>query len=1057
MLMIHGAHGNATRGNYYARMLPENKRPHLHPVLQTICRLWADPGCTGLNRLPISAAGAAWDSLEAAQQQPSPWQASLNGDWDFRLFSAPEQVPASATGDVAETWEQIRVPGCWPLQGHGRPIYTNITMPFQAVPPQPPAKNPTGVYRRNFSLSSEWAARRTRLRLDGAESCALVFCNDQFVGLSKGSRCVVDFDLTPFVSEGDNLIVVIVLRWCDHSYIEDQDHWHFGGLFRDVTLFSEPSCAVADLFIQADYDHADGRGVLHVGGRLGGVVTVGHQLRLHLLDPDDQAVLSEPGLAAPGSAAAIPGAPTAGVADPVWGWETTVASVRPWSAEDPQRYRILVEVLDGDGVVSACYQQWIGFRRVEIRDGELRLNGQAILLRGVNRHDHHPDFGKAIDVQTLRRDAVLMKQHHINAVRCSHYPPHPAWLDICDELGLYVIDEADLEHHAYYHRFCREPVWTQAFVDRAVRLVERDKNHPSIVFWSLGNESGFGPGHDAMAAWIRQRDPSRLLHYEGACHGNWTDPETRLATDVICPMYAEVYQMRQFAAEGGDGRPFILCEFGSPMGNGLGNLGEYWDAIEELRGFQGGFIWQWVEHGLRAVDDAGREFWRYGGDFDRVDSTAGFSAKRAPGATSQGADPNDGNFCIIGLVDADRQPRPTLAEVAHVFRDVDAMWCDGGIQVINKRWFTDLSDLQLEWELCHDGQVRQSGVIADLLVPPQQRSVVFLPELVRDAPGEWQLNCHFSKRADAAWVVAGQRMVSVQLLLPRVPVPVPAAPRLLPAAVGPLSDLLLTESSLCLYRAPVDNDGIKLWTGQERKPMGRWRAAGLDRFRCELTDQGAVHGECWREWQAATDQHPIARHRQLVRCADDGSCLICEQIDCEPGLPDLPRVGVMMRLPGRFQRLRWYGRGPHENYPDRKRSAALGVWQSRVDDQLHPYAMPQETGHHEDTRWLCLDDGQQALLVVALQPLGFNALPCSTVALEQAFHSNEVVRDGQVHLHLDARHRGLGNGSIYPDTLPVYRIQPGQVRFAYVLQVIDVDQDPGAVARSLQAAWSAWG
>ncbi len=1029
-----------------------------HPHLASLGRVWEDPTCTGLHRLPPRSDFLPFDDPDAALSRSAartPWVHSLDGAWEFRLFARPENVPAEATQTGRDTqWPTIDVPGNWPLQGYDRPIYTNITMPWpeSVEPPATPHDNPTGVYRRAFRLPRGWRSRRCLLEVGGFESCGLVYCNGSFVGLGKDSRLPSIFDLTPHLRKGVNELAFIVIRWSDGTWIEDQDHWNLAGLPRGVRLVSKADVWLDDLFVQG-VPRADG-GTLSAEVRVGGAVGDGYSVEVELLDTRERRVLRRPLV------------DSVAPKDPRVMLQADLPRVHQWSAERPVLYTARCVLRDAEGKALEWTAVRVGFRSVVVQDRRLLVNGEPVYIHGVNRHEHDPDHGRAVAEEYHRLDVAMMKRNNVNAVRCSHYPPSPAFLDACDELGLYVIDEANIEHHARKQRFCNEAQWGQAFLSRCQGMVERDKNHPSVLAWSLGNESGYGPNHDAMAGWIRHRDPSRILHYEGAVATAGWEGGTH-ATDIVCPMYPEVQHMEQWARETKGKRPFIMCEYISAMGNGVGNLGEYWDAIESHDGLQGGFIWQWVEHGLRGHNAEGISHWSYGGDF-------------------RDTDPNDANFCIIGVVDADRRPRPTLAELAHVYRPVRVRLVRKGvIRIENRRFFTDLSDLRGEWEVRIDGELHGRGVLPRLHTPPRGHETVKLPidMLQLHTLEECHLRLRFSLRRATSWAPAGHRVAQEQVLLAhgRAPsrrphfvrppkgsaaewhdgdryVRADARSGMLDSLRSGARELLSQGPTACLWRAPTDNDGIKLWTNQDKKPMGMWLSAGLDRL--EWTEPTVRHGGQGGAWLRSRRQaygpegKLIAKHRQAVWLRNDTALVVHEQIWVAPYVPDLPRIGVRLVLAPGLERVRWYGLGPHENYPDRQRSAVAGVWESTVDALYHPYAMPQENGHRGEARWCALDDGAAGLLVCGLPTIGFTAMHCSNEDLSATYHSSDAPRRDEVYLHLDHCQRGVGNRGIYPDALPRYRLGPGTYRFAYALRPFDArNEEPSVLAHDLRA----WG
>lgn len=1024
-------------------------------------RSWEEPECTGLGRLPGRAPLVPFPTARAALAGPreaSPWFRSLDGDWAFRLVDRPEDVPGEfPSPDLDDAgWPRIRVPGHWTLQGYDRPRYTNVQMPFANDPPRVPAENPTGLYRTAFGLPEDWRERRVVLHFGGAESVLYVWLNGRPLGLSKGSRLPAEFDATALLQPGRNQLAVAVARWCDGTYLEDQDHWHHGGLFREVFLYATGRTHLFDLRVRGDFDPDTGDGLLHLRADVGSEAPIeaGWRLRASLLDPRGRPVGRplEAAVASDRNPYLFAGQRAEAIAP--------VHHPRPWTAETPTLYRVVASLLDPEGGERESVTCRVGFRRVEVRDRALRVNGRPVMIRGVNRHEHHPTRGKAVTLEDMRDDLRLMKRANLNAVRNSHYPMDRRWYELCDELGLYVVDEADLEAHANLASLCHDPRWAPAFLDRAMRMVQRAANHPCVILWSLGNESGFGANHEAMAGWIRGNDPTRPLHYEGALRFRLDDVPR--ATDVICPMYAPLEAIVAWARTTRDHRPLILCEYSHAMGNSNGSLSDYWAAFERHRGLQGGFVWDWIDQGLERTDPAGARYFAYGGDFGDV--------------------PNDANFCINGLVGPDRVPHPALAELATLAQPVGVEPGDlarGRLRIRNKREFRDLSDLRGRFLVEVDGRPRQRGPLPKLTAGPGETQEVRLD--LRPAPLEageeaW-LTLSFVLGRATDWAPRGHEVAWAQLRLPwkararpasnaharptsnaRARRPAPseepalarsegcvavaagksrlefeeASGRLVRWCVG---DRVLVASgpALCAWRAPTDNDGIKAVGGQEQKPMGRWQAWGLEALapkaepaRVRQLRNGAVELVAHEE-----TPHGLA-HRAVWRIGPDGVVELRSAFQVPDALDDLPRVGLLLVLAPELEGLAWLGRGPHESYPDRRAGARRGRFESSVSDQYVPYVVPQEHGHHVDTRWVVLRsvDGPGLRVSSLGAPFGFSASHFSASDLFAARHTNEIIPRPEVFLHLDAAHRGLGTGSCGPDVLPRYRIRPGRHRLA---------------------------
>jgi beta-galactosidase len=701
-----------------------------------------------------------------------------------------------------------------------------------------------------------------------------------------------------------------------------------------------------------------------------------------------------------------------------------------------------------------------GFRRIEVRDNELLINGRAVMIKGVNRHEHDDITGKTISRESMIRDIRLMKQHNFNAVRTSHYPNDPLWYELCDEYGIYLIDEADVESHAFSTSICRDARYASAFLERGLRMVERDKNHPSVILWSLGNESGYGPNHDAMAGWIRSYDPSRPLHYEGATWGSMEDRSKSFGidvTDIVCPMYASIAHIVSWATDAKRAdkrRPLILCEYSHAMGNSNGSLCDYWDAFEKYRGLQGGFIWEWVDHGIKKRDAQGREYWAYGGDF--------------------GDEPNDLNFVCDGLVSPDRTPHPAMQECKKLQQPL-GLRLEGGNRLVitNKQDFTALAWLRGAWELAIDGVVASKGKLPALVTAPGKSQTVSLP-VKKPAlqPGqECFLTVRFFAAKATPWCDAGHEVAWEQFPVAHIP----AKPRKPPrggldfaveaggivvrgdgfevkaskekSALTSIrwhgEELLLRGPALNVWRGPTDNDGIKGWTGQEQKPLGRWLAAGLHQITLQA---GGCAARRTREGVVITIQtRGVARggsieHRHVYTVFADGEIHVANTFKCARSLPDLPRLGVTFALQPGFEWLRWFGRGPHESYSDRKRAAAVGLYSGTVTEQYVPYILPQEHGNKTDVRWMLLENpGKCGVTFSAVDRL----LECSASHftaddLFKARHSVELAPRTETIINLDYAQRGLGTASCGPDTLEQYRIPASTCRFNYRIRPSDI-------------------
>ncbi len=1035
---------------------------------------WLNPQVTGLNRLPGRALLVPWPDADSADPDagihtPGAFHQVLNGRWRFRLLANPGEMreeftsPEAGDGD----WPEIEVPGHWMLQGWDKPIYTNVKMPFDADPPHVPDENPTGVYRTSFEVPSHWEGRRIILGFGGVGSAFYVWVNGRRIGFSKGTRLPAEFEVTDAVRPGRNLLAVEVIRWSDASYLEDQDHWWFAGIFRDVWLTSLPPIAIRDVFVRTNFDQdlrdAELEVLLEIT-RPRVHAADGFRATVDLLGPHGRPVFRTP---VTGEVRESPQHP------PVLRLCAPVRTPQKWSAESPALYTVKVQLTSPSGAPVHAVALKTGFRSVAVRNRELLINGQPVLLCGVNRHEHEDRRGKAVTRRSMLADVRLMKAFNINAVRTSHYTNCPAWYDLCDRYGIFLIDETDLETHACYDRMCHEPEWAAAFLDRAMRMVLRDRNHPSIILWSLGNESGYGANHNAMAHWIRGADGTRPIHYEGAINRDWHGGKR--ATDIVCPMYPTVDRIIRWAEtpRADDPRPLIMCEYAHSMGNSTGNLKEYWDAIRGHHGLQGGFIWDWVDQGLLKTDEDGVEYWAYGGDF--------------------GDEVNDGNFCINGLIWPDRTPHPAMYEYKKVIQPVAVEAVDlarGRARVTNRRWFTDLSDLVCVWQVEVDGKKVQSGRLGRLDLGPRESCELRIPFRKPDLPpgSEAFLTVRFVTARAGDMLPRGHEVAWEQFALPWTAPP--ARTRRLrrcaplrverdgktvivtgddftirldggrgTATAWQFRDRALLQSGpmINLWRAPVDNDGIKLLPERQWQLLNRWVEAGLDRLthRCtgmavQTVGQRRVRIVFLGE-SSGREGRRVCTWRNRLEVLASGDVLFDCLIDCARDLPPLPRLGVALVLPAEFEEFVWFGRGPHENYIDRCEGARFGRFQSSVDDLYTPYIMPQENGNRTGVRWAALrDESGRGLFIQGFEPLEMTATHFPAEELFRARHTNELRRSDQVHLYVDARQRGLGGASCGPDTLPQYQVMPGRRRFGFRLCPLN-RRDPVLHAREVPA------
>jgi beta-galactosidase len=892
----------------------------------------------------------------------------LAGTWRFRLSPRADLPDDFADPDFDDAgWLVLPVPSHWPLYGHGKPAYTNVAYPFPVDPPHPPQDNPTGDHRRAFDLPDDWTGVDAVLRFDGVESCARVWLNGTELGFFTGSRLPAEYDAGHLLRPGRNVLAVRVHQWSAASYLEDQDMWWLPGIFRGVTLLRRPADPLDDVFVHADYDHTTGVGTLRVDA----------------------------------SAPAVVAVPELGI-DGLGAGEAVTVAVEPWSAESPRLYA--ATVASAGETVSLR----IGFRTVSIVDGVLLVNGTPLPLRGVNRHEFHPDFGRALPYETMRADVLLMKQHNINAVRTSHYPPHPAFLDLCDEHGLWVVDECDLETHGFLfagwrHNPSGEPAWRESYLDRMRRTVERDKNHPSIVLWSLGNESHTGENLAATADWTRSRDASRPVHYEGDHDNAYVDVHSR--------MYATHRETAEISEH--TTIPFLQCEYAHAMGNGPGGLAEYVALFDAHPRCAGGFVWEWIDHGLRHPD---LEF-AYGGDYDEP--------------------LHDGNFVIDGLLFPDRTPSPGLLDVKKAYEPVRFSFAAESLTITPVRG--DLSGLRFVW-LVEPGDFGTFEV-------PAAGGTVPLPAF--RAEDEVWLTVSAVLAEDTAWAEAGHEVAWAQHRL-HAPPPVQLPPAsglhrmdtgyaLRPLAFDPagrLTSLAGARASgprLRLWRAPTDNDRIG-------RLYETWLAMGLHRLteRFDEVEAGDELVVRTRAAAAATDRgvRVTYRWRPLGKAV-----ALTVEIDPESEWPEpIATLGVAFTLPGTLDHVSWFGRGPGESYSDTGIAARVGRFHATVDELQTPYVRPQENGRRADVRWVTLTDAAGlGVKITGTEPFGLTARRWTDADLAAATHRNQLVAGEHIELSLDIGHQGIGTASCGPGPLPDYELFLNKTAFSVVFEPVRGD------------------
>ncbi len=1037
---------------------------------------WESPAATSRNR---ETSHVPWGSYEDAGQakgcdrRASRFVKLLNGTWKFRLYPNPVAAPKFFAVDFdAQAWQDLPVPSNWQLHGDDRPIYTNVQYPFPVDPPLSPGQNPTGCYRTTFTLPESWQDRQVFIVLESVDSAFHIWVNGQEIGFSTDSRLPAEFDLTPHLRAGTNTLAVRVLRVAASTYLEDQDYWQMSGIQRDVYLIAKPRTHLRDFSVGTTFDRAYRNATLdlHV---LTSPFPKGESwsVTAQLFDPDGHAVFTAP--LRDTFSELIPPFTSGKQSSYSARITATVTLPRPWTTETPSLYSLVLTLHAPDDRPVDHESCRVGFRQVEIRDGILLLNGHRLLVRGVDQHEHHPDTGRVLSEAYMRSELTLMKRLNFNAIRTSHYPHDTRWYDLCDELGILVVDEANLETHGLWGVLSNDPAWAAAYLERATRMVLRDRNHPCVMAWSLGNESSVGPHHAAMAAWIRAFDGTRPVQYESGNPGP-------AVSDILVPMYPQLDWVRDTLADPAERRPLIMCEYAYDKGNSTGNFSKFWDLILTTPRFQGGFVWDWADKGLTRTQPDGSRRWVYG--------------------TPEGEAPHVERMCLNGVVFTDLSLKPGAYEIWKVqapvrIEPIDAAETVAGrFRIFNLHLVSSLAHLDLEWELQASGVRVQSGRMplpeaapCEGLVRPgrtvalalggqttEQTSAIlnvpFAPPVA--IPGaEYYLNLRCVLNRDFPWAPSGHVVAWDQI---RLPIALPAQTATLPPAVheriktacgavraefdpvaGTLTSLRINQFELlahgpqaCFYRAPTDID-----EGQAapQSYAARWQKAGLDRLirtvnGCQVIhlheqiDGGSSEEIGLRVVFNTTSTNPDGAALFQTRTAYEfvnGLLTVEVDVTAADALPPLPRVGLELVLVAGLEQVDWFGRGPFENYPDRKHAAMVGLHHASVTDLFTPYLYPTENGARQDVRWMALTRKDGAgLRVRAIDPLfGFSAQHHSHADLAAAKHMGDLPRRHEVFLHLDARHSGLGGDTGWsPNIHPEYQIQPGRFRFGFVLE-----------------------
>ncbi|NOX89190.1 MAG: DUF4981 domain-containing protein, partial [Calditrichaeota bacterium] len=980
---------------------------------------WENPKMFDQNKEKPHAAPIPFANLQSAlnkKEKESPYYLSLNGIWKFKWVEKPADAPEEFYKDDYDVsdWDDFRVPANWEFNGYGIPIYVNVRYEWTDKPNPPKVPhdyNPVGSYRRTFTVPEGWQNREIFIRFGAVKSAFYIWINGRYVGYSQGSKTPAEWDITRYLRKGKNTVALKVYRWSDGSYLECQDFWRVSGIERDVFLYSAPRVRIRDFFVHTDLDenYRDAE------------LAVDVDLRHHLARTPDQNFSIELLLSDDHHRTVAKSSRKFKFTkkDLKLTLKTRIDNPAKWTAETPNLYNLALILKDENNQTLEVLADKIGFRKVEIRNGQLLVNGEPIYLKGVNRHEHDEHTGHVISEESMIKDIELMKEFNINAVRTSHYPNDPRWYELCDRYGIYLIDEANIESHGMGYgekSLAKNPDWTEAHLDRIQRMVERDKNHPSIIIWSMGNEAGDGINFEEASKWIHSRDPSRPVQYERA--------QERPYVDIVSPMYAWAY-LESYGYRLRD-RPLILCEYSHAMGNSNGNLSDYWEIIEKYPNLQGGFIWDWVDQGIARTDEKGRKWWAFGGDF-------------GPEGT-----PSDFNFCINGLVSPDRTPHPALWEVKKVYQNVGfeaVPFSPNRIKIKNKFAFTNLNKFNIEYTVEANGKEVFRRRLPGLNVAPGEEETVELqlPMAAPQSGVEYTLNFAVKTAAPEGLISADHAIATEQFILPW-------SQEAEPLKIDDLPEIKVRESKKSIrvkgesfelvfdkttgtirsfksfgvellkrgplpnfWRAPTDND---FGNGMPER-CAPWKDAGRNRKVAEIATQKINQ----RHFQIRVKfSFPSVKSFMLARYDVYGNGVVSVDNTFKAGkenLPEIPRLGMRLRLPRQFDRARWFGRGPHENYWDRKTGAYLGDYSVPVKDLFFPYVSPQETGYRTDTRWLALTNKEgRGILFIGNPTFGFSALRYSMEELERKFrgekHLNQINEGDFVEVMIDYKQMGVG-------------------------------------------------
>lgn len=1013
---------------------------------------WENPQVFAINKEATRSTALPYPNEELAKTDDytkSPYYQSLNGTWKFYWVPKVEQIADGFYRENydASNWKTIPVPGNWEFNGYGVPYYVNIGYGIKKNPPYIDREDsPVGMYRQEFSIPGDWDGRRVFLHFEAGTNAMYVWINGQKVGYTQNSKSPAEFDISGYIRPGKNLLACQVYKYSDGYYLEDQDMWRLGGINRNVYLYSTAQTRIADFFAHPDLDAQYKNGLFNMDITLKnyGNAAQNQTIEVSLFDNSGKKIFGK------SEQTTIPAENTSAVS-----FSGTINSPLKWTAETPNLYTMVLTLKDSKGSVIESTSHKIGFRKIEIKDGQVFINGKKIYFKGVNLHEFNAFNGNVVTEKEMMRNIQLMKELNINAVRTSHYPQQPLWYKLADQYGFYLVDEANLESHGLGYgpdNVSNFPEWKEAHMDRIIRAVERDKNHASVIFWSLGNEASNGKAFFDMYDWAKARDNSRPVQFEQAYRGNNVKGSDR-NTDILAPMYPSWRDMERDAKDD-LGRPYIMCEYAHAMGNSMGNLQDYWDLMRSSKNMQGGFIWEWYNHGYPAKDEQGRAYWAYGGDL------GGYNRM------------NDGNFCMDGIISPDQNYIPHTYIVKKVYQDIlfkDKDINNGVITVCNDFKFTDISNKNytFKWMLLKNGgKVAEDKFEATVKADSQQDVKLKLPKLSFDAGTEYFLQVFAYSVESTPFVPAGFEVAkeefafannnyfvrsdasgSLQVDKQNDKVAVKSGNIAYEFSTQNGKSLLnITNDgkkifnelpALNFWRAPTDND----FGSSEQYKLGLWSVAGRNNvltFNGYTENAGAISFNYEAQLQGVD-----AKVNLIYTVNKDGSLTIDANYKASADLPEMMRFGMMMTLPNDYNNLTWYGRGPNESYVDRYADAFMGIWNLNVAEQPFPYFRPQEAGNRMDTRWLTLkNDEGKGIEIRGLQPLAVNAakykpedLDPGTTKKQQ--HPKDIMPQKNTVLYVDLFQRGVaGLNGWGAQPLDQYRFYGKDYRYGYTVKII---------------------